>query len=289
MAILDIPLTNVQPTLVSGTNIKTINGTSILGSGNLVIASGISIGDTIGSGTAGSVLFLGAAGVLAQDNANFFWDDANNRLGIETNTPSAKIHAKAASATDIAIIAQGTTAQTGNLFEARDVGGTVLAKTDANGAITAAGFYTSGLIAMQYGSLMFEASNGNFYLNSDSFRWGNGKGLAFYSGATNSGSPDVGLNRESSGLLRVTDGSTGYADLAIRNLVSNTGSGIQLATAATQKISFWGATPVTRAEAMATSISYSSIGGTSVRANDTWGGYTILTAIATLKGLGILP
>jgi hypothetical protein len=33
-------LTGVQPTLVSGTNIKTINGGSVLGSGDLVIASG---------------------------------------------------------------------------------------------------------------------------------------------------------------------------------------------------------------------------------------------------------
>ena len=35
----------------------------------------------------GSVIFAGPSGNLAQDNANFFWDDANNRLGIGTNTP----------------------------------------------------------------------------------------------------------------------------------------------------------------------------------------------------------
>jgi hypothetical protein len=37
--------------------------------------------------TAGSVLFGGAGGSVAQDNANFFWDDVNNRLGIGTTTP----------------------------------------------------------------------------------------------------------------------------------------------------------------------------------------------------------
>lgn len=41
-----------------------------------------SINSFIAGGTPGSVLFVGAGGVLAQDNANFFWDDANNRLGI---------------------------------------------------------------------------------------------------------------------------------------------------------------------------------------------------------------
>ena len=42
--------------------------------------------------TPGSVLFGGAGGVLAQDNANFFWDDANNRLGIGNAAPSDTLH-----------------------------------------------------------------------------------------------------------------------------------------------------------------------------------------------------
>ena len=49
------------------------------------------IGGSITSATAGSVLFAGALGVLAQDNSNFFWDDSNNRLGIGTATPSNKL------------------------------------------------------------------------------------------------------------------------------------------------------------------------------------------------------
>jgi hypothetical protein len=47
---------------------------------------GMAIGGTITSATAGSVLFAGVSGVLAQDNANFFWDDTNNRLGIGSTT-----------------------------------------------------------------------------------------------------------------------------------------------------------------------------------------------------------
>jgi hypothetical protein len=42
----------------------------------------LSIGDIIASGTSGSVLFLGTDGVLAQDNANFFWDDTMYHLKI---------------------------------------------------------------------------------------------------------------------------------------------------------------------------------------------------------------
>jgi hypothetical protein len=41
--------------------------------------------------TTGSVGFIGASGALLQDNANFFWDDTNNRLGLGTNTPTTAI------------------------------------------------------------------------------------------------------------------------------------------------------------------------------------------------------
>jgi len=53
---------------------------------------GMSIGGSITSATAGSVLFAGTSGVLQQDNANFFWDDTNNRLGIGTTTPENDLH-----------------------------------------------------------------------------------------------------------------------------------------------------------------------------------------------------
>jgi len=37
--------------------------------------------------TPGSVPFVGTAGLITQDNTNLFFDDTNNRLGINTNTP----------------------------------------------------------------------------------------------------------------------------------------------------------------------------------------------------------
>jgi hypothetical protein len=42
--------------------------------------------------TAGSVVFAGASGVYTQDNANLFWDNTNDRLGIGTATPSDLLH-----------------------------------------------------------------------------------------------------------------------------------------------------------------------------------------------------
>jgi hypothetical protein len=41
--------------------------------------------------TSGSVPFIGASGALTQDNANLFFDDTNNRLGINTNSPTTAL------------------------------------------------------------------------------------------------------------------------------------------------------------------------------------------------------
>ena len=41
--------------------------------------------------TSGSVVFAGASGVYSQDNANLFWDNTNDRLGIGTSSPAYKL------------------------------------------------------------------------------------------------------------------------------------------------------------------------------------------------------
>ena len=103
----------LQPLLVSGTSIKTINGTSLLGSGDLVIGGGsLTIGTTaISSGTVGRILFQGTGNVL-QQSANIFWDNTNGRLGIGTSTPNTSITVTTNNIPTIEIISTGTTAST---------------------------------------------------------------------------------------------------------------------------------------------------------------------------------
>jgi len=72
-----------QDTLVSGTNIKTINGASVLGSGNIVTPS------TNPSGVSGAIQFSNGS-AFASDATNLFWDDTNNRLGVGTNAPTGR-------------------------------------------------------------------------------------------------------------------------------------------------------------------------------------------------------
>ena len=81
-----------QATLVSGTNIKTINSTSLLGSGDITISGGSP------SGVSGAIQFTNGS-AFASDAANLFWDDTNNRLGVGTNSPSATAHLKGSGST----------------------------------------------------------------------------------------------------------------------------------------------------------------------------------------------
>jgi hypothetical protein len=74
----------VQPTLVSGTNIKTINGSSILGSGNLTI-SGSNIYNADGTLTAARTLTQGGFDltIAGTTSSRFF---SNGNVGIGTTT-----------------------------------------------------------------------------------------------------------------------------------------------------------------------------------------------------------
>jgi len=67
-----------QDLLVSGTNIKTINSISLLGSGNITISSGITIGTTaITSGTSTRILFENGSNVVSQ-SAKLTFDSSTN-------------------------------------------------------------------------------------------------------------------------------------------------------------------------------------------------------------------
>ena len=107
----------VQETLVSGTNIKTLNNTSLLGSGNITLTANP-------SGVAGAIQFSDGS-AFASDAANFFWDNTNKRLGVRTNAPSATTHVKGS----------GSTSATTSLLVQNSAGRTALKVAD-NGVVT---------------------------------------------------------------------------------------------------------------------------------------------------------
>jgi hypothetical protein len=93
-------------------------------SGILPVANGGTGATTVF--TQGSVVFAGTGGAYSQDNANFFWDDTNNRLGIGTATPTQNLTIEDATSPTIAL--QVANADTATL---QATGGTVtLASTN---------------------------------------------------------------------------------------------------------------------------------------------------------------
>ena len=100
-------------TLTAGSNITITNA-----AGAITIAAsggggGVSIGDAVGSGTSGSILFVDASTNLAQDNGELYWDNTNNRLGIGTTSPSAAIQVDAGASTEYAILCTGANGRVG--------------------------------------------------------------------------------------------------------------------------------------------------------------------------------
>jgi hypothetical protein len=90
-------VSGILPVANGGTNLTSFTSggavyatsTSVLTTGTLPVASGGT--GTSTAFTTGSVVFAGASGTYTQDNTNFFWDDTNNRLGIGTASPDAKL------------------------------------------------------------------------------------------------------------------------------------------------------------------------------------------------------
>lgn len=112
-------LANKQATLVSGTNIKTVNGNSLLGSGDITVGGGITVGTTaVTSGTIGRIFFQGTGDVV-QQSSSLFWDNTNARLGVgatPATTVRLDVRAQGALSTDIAFRVRNS-ADNDNLIE----------------------------------------------------------------------------------------------------------------------------------------------------------------------------
>jgi hypothetical protein len=85
----------------AGTNnyVLTTNGTGVSSWAQVSLTAGVTGTLPVANGgtgtstafTSGSIVFAGTSGVYSQKNANLFWDDSNNRLGINTATPASSL------------------------------------------------------------------------------------------------------------------------------------------------------------------------------------------------------
>ncbi len=129
----------VQATLVSGTNIKTINSTSLLGSGDITISASP-------SGVSGAIQFSNGS-AFASDAANLFWDDTNNRLGVGTNAPTSKLQIVTDDATNPQAFGNQTTVMAGSASQ----GALISAFSSTNGAFLNALWPGNAWFKMNYG------------------------------------------------------------------------------------------------------------------------------------------
>ena len=89
-------------------NVSSANGTGAyfrIDSGGNITSATFNPAPAIGGFTSGSVIFAGATGTLTQKNAQFFWDNTNNRLGIGLTNPTSFLHiSPSLSATDMFLV-----------------------------------------------------------------------------------------------------------------------------------------------------------------------------------------
>lgn len=120
-------------TLTSTDGSVTITGNSATNTVDFSVS-----GTSVGGFTTGSVIFAGATGKLAQDNAKFFWDDTNFRLGLSTATPSTDLAFGNNNGTARVIaIENATGSDVGSGLTLRSASGVTASTGTAGGALTA--------------------------------------------------------------------------------------------------------------------------------------------------------
>jgi len=114
--------------------------------------------------TAGSVFFGNGVGKIAQSNAQFFWDNTNNRLGIGTSSPNYKLDVSASSGA----IARFTDGTTSSFIYAGSNVGAFGTDADINNGIIMNRVNNTAQINTNGGTRIFITSAGNVGIGTSS-------------------------------------------------------------------------------------------------------------------------
>lgn len=236
-------LASKQDTLVSGTNIKTINGSSVLGSGNLIVTPGVAsltaTAPVVATGTSTPVISLASAygdtlNPYASKTANHILAAPNGSAGVPTF--------RAIVAADVPTLNQSTTGNAATVTTNANLTGPVTstgnATAIANGAITNA-MLANGAVANLSGTNTGDNATNSQYssLVSNATHTGDATGNV---ALTVKGINGTLLSNLGTGILKNTTG-TGVPSIAVaadfpilnQNTTGTAGSTATLATART--------------------------------------------------------
>lgn len=90
-------------------------------------------------------------------------------------------------------------------------------------------------------------------------------------------------------LLTINAGTTinGSLTISANNIITDTTTGTKIATATNQKLSFWNKTPIVQPTTGITPAALSTLGGSPISSNDTFGGYTLQQIAAIIINSGM--
>lgn len=221
-----------QDTLVSGSNIKTINGSSVLGSGDLTVGgaspggSGPELQYRIDASTFGAVTGSSV-------------DGASLTLGGETVTASKPVlnlsqtwNGAGVTMTGARVNVTDTASAAASMLLDLQVGGTSRVKVRKDGSLLLSNAASFDFGQKNPGWFVFSTNDGSYDFGVGS---GGVSSVRYLLSSFASGATSAALEHDSTGRAKITDGNggTNYRDLTLRNLIGtgNITTGIVTKTA----------------------------------------------------------
>ncbi len=235
-----------QAPLVSGTNIKTINSSSILGSGNLSVSASpggsdtylqfnnagafdgnanATINTTTGAVTLGQTLTLNASLVTSVGTMTSSVANGAAAVGFNRNTANAFTTAGAVldrvqnNGTTVFAVTNGGSASLGPAIVVP--AGVLNSPGLSFGIANIANFGAAGFYATSFGLVYGGSSAAKLALTDTGFSLGTSGKILWSSSTPDTNTWDVALGRNSAGVLEVNSQTAGtFRDLKLRNLIA---------------------------------------------------------------------